>query len=62
MIATNSYSLRKEYANIWYEEETKCLPQLKQGKKIITVLVRCRLFVLAQFYHYGVRLFERLKS
>ena len=59
MIDTNSYSLRKEYANMFYEEETKYFPQIKRGKWIITFLVRHRLFALAQVYHWGVWLVNR---
>jgi len=53
MLATNSYSLRKEYAVLWYAEETRCFNQLKRGRKIITYCIRHRLFALAQVYHWG---------
>lgn len=54
MLATNTSSLRKEYASLWYAEETRCFNKLKRGRKIITYLIRHRLFALAQGYHLGV--------
>ena len=62
MISTNSYSLRKEYAKMFYEEETIYFSQLKHGKWIIIFLIRHHLFVLAQIYHYGVVLFNRFSN
>ncbi|GHT31178.1 glycosyl transferase [Bacteroidia bacterium] len=62
MINTNSYSLRKKYAKMFYEEETKYYPQLKHGKRVITFLTRHRLFFLAQVYHWGVHLFNKFNS
>ena len=60
MIATNSTSLRKAYASVWHEEETKYLPMLTRGKRVILELVRRRWFGLAQMYHYGVVTGNRL--
>lgn len=54
MISTNSYLLRKEYANKYYEEEMKYHTLLTRGKRIITFFNRHKLFVLSQLYHYGV--------
>ena len=62
VIATNSYSLRKEFATMWHEEEVKYFSQLKRGKRIIIFLIRHKLFFLAHVYHYGVRLFSCLNN
>ena len=61
MISTNSYSLRKEFALKWRNEEIKFLPKLKRGKLIMTLLVYYKMFFLAQVYHYGVKLINRSK-
>lgn len=62
MIATNQYAIRKEFALKWYNEEIQHLSELKRGKRIITVLVRRRLFVAAHLYHYGVCLCHWVSS
>ena len=61
MIATNSYSLRKEYAQKWHQEEARFLSKLTRGKWVITCLIRHRLFLLAHLYHCGVKLLQLLR-
>jgi glycosyltransferase involved in cell wall biosynthesis len=51
MIDTHSSNLRKEFADMFYEEETHCLKYLKRGEKLMLLLVRYRLFCLAQIFH-----------
>jgi len=62
MISTSSNALRKEFADKYYQEETKYYSQLKKGKKIITFLNRHKLFVLSQAYHYGVCFVKSIKK
>lgn len=51
MADTHSYSLRKEYANIFLAEEKQCFGHFKTGEKIMLLLVRYRRFRLAQLLH-----------
>ncbi len=52
MIDTHSSELRKEIATIFYEEETRCLNQFKRGEKLMLLLIRYKLFGLAQLFHF----------
>ena len=51
LIDTDSYSLRKEYAGMFYEEETTVINDFKRGQKLMLLLVRNKLFILAQLFH-----------
>lgn len=51
LINTNSTNLRKEFGNMFYIEETKCLNYFKRGEKLMLLLVRYKLFCLAQMFH-----------
>ncbi len=51
MIDTHSTKLRKEYANIFLDEEKRCFSTFRQGEKLMLTLVRYRLFGLAQLFH-----------
>jgi len=51
MIDTHSSHLRKEYANIFLDEEKRCFSSFKKGEKLMLLLVRYRLFGLAQLFH-----------
>ena len=51
MIDTNSASLRREYADIFQEEELKCINSFNKGEKIMLWLVRYEHFDLAQWFH-----------
>ena len=51
MIDTHSSKLRKEYANIFIDEEKYCFSTFRKGEKLMLTLVRYRLFGLAQLFH-----------
>ena len=51
MIDTHSTHLRKEYANIFLDEEIRCFSSFTIGEKLMLLLVRYKLFVLAQLFH-----------
>lgn len=51
MIDTHSPELRKEFATIFYEEETRCLNHFKRGEKLMLLFIRYKLFGLAQLFH-----------
>lgn len=51
MIDTDSYELRKEFANIFMEEEIKHISDLKKGEWLMLFLVRKKYFHLAQLFH-----------
>jgi len=51
MIDTHSSELRKEFAGIFSEEEKQAFNQLKTGEKFMLLLIRYKLFFLAQLYH-----------
>jgi glycosyltransferase involved in cell wall biosynthesis len=47
--------LRKKYASLFYAEETRCLHHFKRGEKLMLMLVRYRLFLLAHWlYKFSV--------
>ncbi len=48
---TNSYKLRKEYANLFYEEETKYLSYFHRGEKFMLLLIRHKQFLLAHILY-----------
>ncbi len=50
MCYTNDLKLRKEFADIFLQEEKKISGQLKKGYQVMLFLVRNKLFVLAQLY------------
>jgi len=60
MISTDSTALRKEFAPVFYEEETKYYPKLRKGKRIITFLIRHKLFFCSQIYHKGVKFINKI--
>jgi len=51
MIDTHLSSLRKEYSYLFHDVEMNCLTQLKRGEVIMLLLVRYKLFGLAQLFH-----------
>lgn len=51
MIDTHSKVLRKEFANLFHNEETNCLSHFKKGEKLMLILIRYRFFELAQLFH-----------
>lgn len=47
--------LRKKYASLFYDEETRCLHNFKRGERLMLMLVRYRLFLLANWlYKFSV--------
>jgi glycosyltransferase involved in cell wall biosynthesis len=51
MIDTHSSQLRKEFANMFREEEKKYINHFKRGEKLMLLLIRYRQFWLAQLFH-----------
>jgi len=51
MIDTHLSPLRKEYSNLFHDVEMNCISQLKRGEVIMLLLVRYKLFGLAQLFH-----------
>jgi glycosyltransferase involved in cell wall biosynthesis len=51
MIDTHSSILRKEFAKMFYEEESNCLSKFRKGEKLMLLLVRYKFFGLAQLFH-----------
>lgn len=51
MIDTQSSKLRKEFANMFHDEETNCISDFKRGEKLMLLLVRYKYFGLAQLFH-----------
>lgn len=51
MIDTHSSQLRKEYADIFQKEERQSFSTFRKGEKLMLLLVRYRLFGLAQIFH-----------
>ena len=51
MIDTNSCQLRKEYANMFLDEEKQCIAHFTKGEQLMLYLVRFKLFFLAQMFH-----------
>lgn len=51
MIDTHSSQLRKEFANMFHDEETNCISDFKRGEKLMLLLVRHEYFGLAQLFH-----------
>jgi len=51
MIDTNTSQLREEYADIFKDEEKKCISQFTKGERLMLFLVRNRLFFFAQLFH-----------
>jgi hypothetical protein len=51
MIDTDSYTLRKEFSEIFYDEETKVINEFKGGKKLMLLLIRNKMFILAHLFH-----------
>jgi len=51
LIDTDSYSLRKEYAGMFYDEETTVIKDFKRGQRLMLLLVRNKLFILAHLFH-----------
>jgi glycosyltransferase involved in cell wall biosynthesis len=50
MIDTNSSQLRKEFANMFREEEKKYINHFKRGEKLMILLIRYRQFMLAHYF------------
>ena len=51
LIDTDSYSLRKEYAGMFYDEETTVIKDFNRGQRLMLLLVRNKLFILAHLFH-----------
>jgi glycosyltransferase involved in cell wall biosynthesis len=51
MVDTHSYKIRKEYADLYRNEETECIYLFKGGEWLMLWMVRHKLFILAQVYH-----------
>ncbi len=51
MIDTESYRLRKEYSNMFYNEETAVLSEFKRGEKLMLLLIRNKFFIFAHLLH-----------
>jgi len=51
MIDTHSCRLRREYADIFRDEEKECISHFTKGERLMLFLVRKRLFFLAQLFH-----------
>ena len=50
-IDTHSSNLRKQYRELFYEEEGRCIHYFKRGEKLMLLLVRYRMYGLAQLFH-----------
>jgi len=50
-IDTHSSQLRKDYRDLFFEEETNCIQYFKRGEKLMLLLVRYRMFAIAQLFH-----------
>ena len=61
MIDTHTSCLRKEYADIFSEEEKECISQFTPGERLMLNLVRHRLFFTAQLFHNFLVLKNALK-
>ena len=55
-----STTLRKSYANIFHEEETKYLHKFHKGKKLMIILIRNKLWGLVELFHLLNRLKHKL--
>lgn len=55
MIGTDSYSLRKEYASMFFSEETNCLNEFKKGEKLMLILIRHKLFLGAHLFQKSLK-------
>jgi len=51
LIDTDSYSLRKEYADMFYEEEKTVINEFKAAEKLMLLLIRNKMFILAHLFH-----------
>ena len=51
LIETNSTTLRREFATIFFDEETNCIKHFKRGEKLMLLLVRYKMFLIAQLFH-----------
>lgn len=51
LIGTHSSDLRKEYSNIFHIEESKYISHFHRGEKLMLILVRYKLFGVAQLFH-----------
>lgn len=51
MIDTHSSQLRKEYCSIFIEEEKICFNLFNKGERLMLLLVRYKLYFLAQLFH-----------
>jgi len=51
MIDTNSCELRKEFADIFKEEERNHISYFRRGERLMLFLVRKKCFLLAQLFH-----------
>jgi glycosyltransferase involved in cell wall biosynthesis len=50
-IDTHSSKLRKQYRKLFYEEEGRYIKHFKRGEKLMLLLVRYKLYALAQLFH-----------
>ena len=51
LIDTDSYSLRKEYAGMFYDEEMAVINEFKAVEKLMLLLIRNKMFILAHLFH-----------
>ncbi|NDP19856.1 MAG: glycosyltransferase family 2 protein [Paludibacter sp.] len=51
IIDTRSYQLRKKFGDIFKEEEKNCLKYFSFGEKLMLILVRYKMYVLAHLFH-----------
>ena len=50
-IDTHSSQLRKDYRSLFYDEEKRCIKYFKRGEKLMLLLVRYRMYTVAQLFH-----------
>jgi glycosyltransferase involved in cell wall biosynthesis len=50
-IDTHDSALRKQYRLLFFEEESRCLQHFHRGEKLMLLLVRYRMYWLAQLFH-----------
>lgn len=51
LIDTHDAELRKQYRKLFFEEEGRCLQHFHRGEKLMLLLVRYRMYWLAQLFH-----------
>jgi len=50
-IDTHDSELRKQYRSLFLEEESRCIQHFHRGEKLMLLLVRYRMYWLAQLFH-----------